>query len=73
MIEIHMEPSELAKLRPIAVEARDQTATRSDPCAKAVQMLRDYLATKGILIKRLKCNPFLSARAHDSWLMSKTH
>lgn len=48
---INMEPSEVAKLRAVAAVVWKETAAKSDRARKTVQMLRDYLATKGIIIK----------------------
>jgi hypothetical protein len=48
---IHIEPGEVEKLRGIAAEVWEETAAKSESARQTVQMLRDYLATKGIPIK----------------------
>jgi TRAP-type mannitol/chloroaromatic compound transport system substrate-binding protein len=48
---IHMEPGEVEKLRGIAAEVWEETAAKSESSRQTVQMLKDYLATKGIPIK----------------------
>lgn len=49
--EIHMEPSEVAKLRAVAAKVWEETSAKSDRGRQTVQMLKDYLATKGITIE----------------------
>jgi TRAP-type mannitol/chloroaromatic compound transport system substrate-binding protein len=49
--EIRMPPEEVAKLRSIAVSVWEETASTSDSARKTVQMLKDYLASKGIAVK----------------------
>jgi TRAP-type C4-dicarboxylate transport system substrate-binding protein len=48
---ITMEPSEIERLKPAAVPVWDAVAKRSDRAPKTVQMLKDFLATKGIKIE----------------------
>ena len=49
--EVHMAPEEVAKLRSVAASVWEETAALSDSARKTVQMLRDYLASKGIVVK----------------------
>lgn len=49
--EIHMDPAEVAKLRAVAAKVWDETASQSESARKTVQMLRDYLATKGVKVE----------------------
>jgi hypothetical protein len=46
-----MEPSEVQRLRPAALKVWQDVAKRSDRAPKTVQMLKDFLATKGIKIE----------------------
>ena len=48
---ITMDPSEVQRLRPGALKVWEDIAKRSDRAPKTVQMLRDFLATKGIKIE----------------------
>jgi TRAP-type C4-dicarboxylate transport system substrate-binding protein len=48
---ITMESSEVQRLRPGALKVWEDIAKRSDRAPKTVQMLRDYLATKGIKVE----------------------
>lgn len=49
--EIYIDPGDEAKLRKVAAEVWAETAAKSDQARKTVDMLRDYLATKGIIIE----------------------
>jgi len=49
--EVHMAPEEVAKLRSVAASVWEETAALSDSARKTVQMLRDYLSSKGIVVK----------------------
>jgi len=48
--EVQLDEAELPKARAAAAEVWKDTAAKSDNAAKAVQMLKDYLATKGVRI-----------------------
>lgn len=48
---VYMEPAEVEKVRAVAMAYWDEVANESPKAAQAVQMLRDYLATKGIEVK----------------------
>jgi TRAP-type C4-dicarboxylate transport system substrate-binding protein len=49
--EIHMAPEGVAQLRSVAVSVWEETEALSDSARKTVQMLKDYLASKGIVVK----------------------
>jgi TRAP-type C4-dicarboxylate transport system substrate-binding protein len=49
--EVHMEPGEIPKARQAGVKVWDEMAKKSPRTAKAIQMLKDYLATKGIKVQ----------------------
>lgn len=49
--EIQMEPGDVPKARQAAAKVWDDFAGRSPRTAKTIQMLKDYLATKGIKVE----------------------